>query len=156
MPQGDAYIALRQRFRETRDAFPEEQLAPYAGQWIAWWPDGSRIVAADRSLRALEQRLRDAGYSPSLCPLELVPLPGQPEIDPYTALCMRFRENRDNFPAEELAKYAGKRVAWWVDGSRIVDADDDGVALVERLRQNGYDMAYIVLETIPFPDESFV
>jgi hypothetical protein len=69
---------------------------------------------------------------------------------------MRFADNRDNFPAEELMKYAGKVVAWWLDGSRIVDADVDSLALVQRLRENGYDMHYIRLESIPFPGESFV
>ena len=87
--------------------------------------------------------------------LELIPQPGQPE-DPYIALAMRFRENRDNFPEEELAKYAGKTVAWWLDGSRIVDFDDDSSALIERLRANGYKLSYIHLETIQYPYVSIV
>ena len=41
---------------------------------------------------------------------------------------MQFAENRNNYPAEELEKYGGKLVAWWPDGSRIVDADTEGVA----------------------------
>jgi hypothetical protein len=155
MPQGDAYIALVKRFRETRDAFPEEQLAPYAGQWIAWWPDGSRIVDTDPSLGALKQRLRDAGYSPSWFALELVPLPGQTELDPFVALHMHFAENRNNFPLEELAKYAGKCVAWWPDGTRIIDADSDGQALIQRLRDNGHDLSFLVLERIPFLGETY-
>ena len=81
---------------------------------------------------------------------------GQTEIDPYNALCMAFAENRDKFPAEELMRYGGKVVAWWVDGSRIVDSDVDGVALVDRLRANGFDMTYVKLENIPFPGETFV
>ena len=39
---------------------------------------------------------------------------------------------------------------------RIVDFDDDRAALYDRLCRNGYDMHYIKLETLPFPDESFV
>jgi hypothetical protein len=147
---------LDKRYYENRRNFPAEQLAAYAGQWVAWWPDRSRIFDADASCPALRRRLLDAGYLVSFFMLELIPRPEQTEIDPYVALAMRFRENRNNFPAEELAKYAGKRVAWWLDGSRIVDADDDGEALVERLRANGYDMSYICLETIRFPDETFV
>ncbi len=149
-------VELNRRFHENRKNFPAERLAAYAGQLVAWWPDGSRIFDADANYQALFRRLDDAGYPPSFFMFEPIPLPGQTEIDPYIALRMRFNDNRDNFPAEELAKYAGKHVAWWVDGSRIVDADDDSVALVHRLRANGYDMAYIVLDCIPFPGESFV
>src|SRR4051794_16074532 len=78
----DDRIALKSRFRQNRDNFPAEQLAAYAGQMVAWWPDGSRIFDADVSHKALYQRLRDAGYALSFFMLELIPLPGQPEIDP--------------------------------------------------------------------------
>jgi hypothetical protein len=69
---------------------------------------------------------------------------------------MRFDENVEKFPAEELAKYGGKLVAWWPDGTRIIDADFDGVALFERLRENGYTSSFFTLERIPFPDEMYV
>jgi hypothetical protein len=149
-------VELNRRFHENRNNFPAERLAAYAGQMVAWWPDGSRIFDADANYQALFRRLVDAGYLVSFFMLEPIPLPGQTEIDPEIALAMRFNENRDKFPAEKLLKYAGKTVAWWLDGSRIVDADDDGVALIHRLRENGYDMHYIKFETIPFPGETFV
>jgi hypothetical protein len=149
-------VVLNRRFHENRKNFPEEQLAAYAGQLVAWWPDGSRIFDADADYHALFRRVEAAGYPSSFFPFEPIPRPDQTEIDPYIALAMRFNENRDSFPAEELAKYAGKTVAWWLDGSKIVDADIDSEALVHRLRQNGYDPSYIRMEYIRLPDESFV
>jgi hypothetical protein len=148
-------LALSKLFWENHPKFTAEQLAPYAGKWVVWWPDGTYIYDADESLQALERRVRDAGYLVSFFNLTMIPRPDQEE-DPILALHMRFSENRNNFPAEELWKYGGKTVAWWLDGSRIVDFDDDGSALVDRLRRNGYDFAHLVLESIPFPGESFV
>ena len=69
------YAALRARFHENRDKFTREQLAAYADQWVAWWPDGSRIYDADASLTALEQRLHTAGYRTAFFMLELMPKP---------------------------------------------------------------------------------
>jgi hypothetical protein len=34
-------------------------------------------------------------------------------------------ENRNKFPMDELLKYDGKHVAWFLDGSGIRDADED-------------------------------
>ncbi len=78
-----------------------------------------------------------------------------PQIDPYTALRMRFAENRNHVPAQQLAAYAGKVVAWWPDGSRIVAADDDAWALWCRLRDSGHEPSDFVYERLPFPDENF-
>jgi hypothetical protein len=157
-PEIDPWTALRMRFHENRDNFPAEQLGANAGPQVGWWPDGSRIFDADDNYQALFQRLRAAGYADSFFMFEPIPLPEQTEIDPYVALCMRFSENRNNFPAAELAKYGGKLVAWWPDGSRIVDADTvgDGHAFFQRLRDTGHDLSFFVLEHLPFPDESFV
>ncbi len=51
--------ALNKRYHENRARFPAEQLAAYAGQMVAWWPDGSRIFDADANYQALFRRLRD-------------------------------------------------------------------------------------------------
>jgi hypothetical protein len=42
-------------------------------------------------------------------------------------------------------------VAWWPDGSRIVDADFDSTALIHRLRANGYDLSFLKLMQIECP-----
>jgi hypothetical protein len=40
------------------------KLAPYVGQVVAWYPDGSDIWGADVSIEALRQRLMAAGEDP--------------------------------------------------------------------------------------------
>jgi hypothetical protein len=74
------------------------------------------------------------------------------QIDPV-ALKKRFHENRKHFPAEELAAHAGQMVAWWPDGSRIFDADDNFPALFRRLCDAGYRLTFFQLEWIPPPGE---
>jgi hypothetical protein len=49
------------RFNENRTRFPVEQLAPYAGQYVAWTPDGTRIVACAADRAGLYQRLQEIG-----------------------------------------------------------------------------------------------
>jgi hypothetical protein len=50
-----------------------------------------------------------------------------------------FSENRARFPEEELEKYLGKYVAWFPDGSGIIDSDPDPGALRARVEAAGYD-----------------
>jgi hypothetical protein len=63
----------RQKFLANRSAFPLEELARHAGQWIAWSPDGSRIVAHARDLEALDGLVFKAGVDPEECVLEGIP-----------------------------------------------------------------------------------
>src|SRR5262249_31771776 len=62
-----------QHFDENRSKFPVEQLIPYAGQTIAWYPDGSGIAGADPDGHALWKRLREAGEDPSNYVFEDIP-----------------------------------------------------------------------------------
>lgn len=59
-----------------------------------------------------------------------------------------FRERRNNFPREELLKYNHKHVAWFPDGSGIRDADEDGEALMERLKASGDDLSWYNYEYV--------
>jgi hypothetical protein len=59
-----------------------------------------------------------------------------------------FRENRENFPREELLKYHNKHVAWFPDGSGIRDADEDGMVLMERLKASGDDLSWYNYEYV--------
>jgi hypothetical protein len=60
-------------FLEHRAAFPVEALAPYAGRWIAWSPDGSRIVADSEAPEDLDERILAAGEDPERCVVEGIP-----------------------------------------------------------------------------------
>jgi hypothetical protein len=48
-------------FEENQKKFTWEMLRLYAGQYIAWSWDGSRILAGDTSREGLDERLRAAG-----------------------------------------------------------------------------------------------
>jgi hypothetical protein len=52
-------------FDENRRQFPLEKLAAYAGQFVAWNPDGTRILASAASMEAVEEKLIAAGIDPS-------------------------------------------------------------------------------------------
>ncbi len=60
-------------FLERRAALPAEVLAPYAGRWIAWGPDGARIVADSETPEDLDDRIRAAGEDPERCVVEGIP-----------------------------------------------------------------------------------
>ena len=44
-------------FDENRSRFPPEQLLPYAGQHVAWSPDGSRILASGKDMDEVEKNM---------------------------------------------------------------------------------------------------
>jgi hypothetical protein len=64
-----------------------------------------------------------------------------------------FLTNRQHFPPGELAKYAGKYIAWSPDGTRILASDDDLEKVAAAVEDQGYDSSDIVLSAVPFPDE---
>ncbi len=52
-------------FSENRCNFSPEQLLLYAGQHVAWSPDGTRILASGEDMDAVEKKLIAAGIHPS-------------------------------------------------------------------------------------------
>jgi hypothetical protein len=68
-----AYLEMRRTFLANRAAFPVEDLAKYAGQWVAWSPDGTRIAASARSPELLDGILEANGEDPTLCVVEGIP-----------------------------------------------------------------------------------
>jgi len=56
----------------NRSQFDPALLVPYIGQWIAWSPDGSRVVAHADDIDALYKLVADAGESPSQCAIECI------------------------------------------------------------------------------------
>ena len=65
-------------------------------------------------------------------------------------------KNRAQFPAEELAKYAGKYVAWSPDGTRIVASDEDDLRLDEAIKAAGYNPSETLVSFVSNPDESII
>ena len=53
------------RFDLNRRQIPWEQLAPYAGQHVAFSADGTRVVASASEREALEKRLDELGIDSS-------------------------------------------------------------------------------------------
>jgi Family of unknown function (DUF5678) len=69
-----AYMEQMRVFIPNRQAFPLEELEKYAGQWVAWSPDGTHIVAASsESPEAVEDAVVAAGHDPEKCVFSYVP-----------------------------------------------------------------------------------
>jgi len=68
-----AYLAARRKFLANRAAFPAEKLAKYAGQWVAWSPDGTRVAASASSPELLDAILQANGEDPAACVVEGIP-----------------------------------------------------------------------------------
>lgn len=64
-----------------------------------------------------------------------------------------FQKNRDRFPVEELARYAGKYVAWNWDGTRILASDNDELRLAIAIRDAGLNTAETLIAFVPAEDE---
>ncbi len=60
-----------------------------------------------------------------------------------------FLNNRQQFPLDELTKYAGKHVAWSPDGTSIVASADDLPKLIAAVKASGSDPAECVLSSVP-------
>ena len=63
-----------------------------------------------------------------------------------------YEENRSKFPLDELAKYAGKHIAFSPDGTRIVASGDSFDEVVEKLQAAGIDVSQVVHSYIDGPD----
>ena len=66
-------LECRREFLERRAAIPAKALVRYVGRWIAWSPDGSRIVADSDAPEDLDDRILAAGEDPEQCVVEGIP-----------------------------------------------------------------------------------
>ncbi len=64
-----------------------------------------------------------------------------------------FQKNRARFPAEKLAQYAGKFVAWSPDATIILAADEDELRLAAAIQNAGYNSAEVLIAFVPVDDE---
>lgn len=65
----------------------------------------------------------------------------------------RFQKNRQQFPPEELARYAGKYVAWSPDVTHILASNGDELQLANAVRAAGHNSAEILIAFVPAEDE---
>lgn len=61
-------------YEENRAKLPLEELKRYAGQWVAFSPDGSRILAGAETLTALEKELAAVSEDPEQVAFERIEL----------------------------------------------------------------------------------
>jgi hypothetical protein len=52
-------------FRRNQSRLPRAELEKYNGQYVAWSPDGTRILAADPDVLKVDALLCAAGYDPA-------------------------------------------------------------------------------------------
>jgi hypothetical protein len=71
-----AELETRREFLKNRAAIPAERLTPYGGLWIAWNPEGTRIVAKASDPESLDNQIVVAGEDPEQCVVEGVPATG--------------------------------------------------------------------------------
>lgn len=64
-------------YLRNRSKFPLQTLAQFAGQWIAWSPDGKSIIAHATDEASLDARIGQAGEDPSHCIIEGIPAIGE-------------------------------------------------------------------------------
>ena len=63
----------------------------------------------------------------------------QQSAEEYAAQMRLFIKNRQEFPLDELSKYAGKWIAWSPDGTAIVASTDDPDVLDALVGAAGHD-----------------
>jgi hypothetical protein len=67
------YLENMRKYLENRPRYPVEELWKYAGSWIAWAPDGTRVVASAANPEDLDDLVRTAGEDPLYCVVEGIP-----------------------------------------------------------------------------------
>lgn len=68
-----SYLETRRKFLTNRARFSAEELLKYAGQWVAWNRDGSRVAASAANPELLDDLLRAVGEDPAYCVVEGIP-----------------------------------------------------------------------------------
>jgi hypothetical protein len=62
---------------KNRHRFPHNDLDKYAGQYVAWSPDGTRIIASNADPLRLIAAVDAAGYDHEQTLVEAIPLPDE-------------------------------------------------------------------------------
>ena len=62
-------------FVTNRSKVPPAELESYAGKYVAWSPDGKRIIAADDDPLKVVAAVKSAGYDSAECVISSIPAP---------------------------------------------------------------------------------
>ena len=66
-----------QQLIRNRNEFPHDELDQYAGRYVAWSPDGTRILASDDDPLRLIATVKAAGHDIEETLIESVPFPDE-------------------------------------------------------------------------------
>ena len=66
-----------QEYLRNRRRFSFDELDTYAGKYVAWSPDGTRIIASADDLSQLCEAVDSSGFDPAEIVMEPVPLPDE-------------------------------------------------------------------------------
>lgn len=65
-------------------------------------------------------------------------------------------KNWEAFTADDLAEYAGKHVAWNLEGTAIVASGVGELEVYEEARTGGYTLDQLVFSYVPYENEVFL
>jgi hypothetical protein len=65
-----------------------------------------------------------------------------------------FRENQNKYPPEEFLKYAGKVIAWSLDGTCVLESGADEGDVADKLRKRGLDPSLVIFANGPDEESS--
>jgi hypothetical protein len=66
-----------QTWLKNRQKFPPQELMKYAGRYVAWSPDGTRIIASDEDEERLDELMKAGGHDPAQVVVSFVPFPDE-------------------------------------------------------------------------------
>ena len=73
MGAGQKFVMDMRQYLKNRATFPQAELAKHRGEWVAFSPDGTRVVSSSLDPSALDDMIRAAGEDPENCPIEGIP-----------------------------------------------------------------------------------
>ena len=62
-----------QEYLKNRHQFPHEELARHAGHYIAWSPDGTKVLASEDDPTQVIEAVKALGYDPGETVISYVP-----------------------------------------------------------------------------------
>jgi len=70
--RNETFRRLMAVFIPNRSAFPLDELERYRDRYIAFDPEGTKIIASSERAEDIDAAIRAAGYETAWCPVEFV------------------------------------------------------------------------------------